>query len=64
MMTQTMLDDYGMMQDRLARLRQAIIRAEPAVLTDGRFEEMFVAPLNVIDIARQLIETLPPERRQ
>ncbi len=43
----------------LWQLRQTIIRVDPSVMHDGSFEEMFTAPINIIDIARELIENLP-----
>jgi hypothetical protein len=43
----------------LWQLRQAIIRAEPSVMHDGRFEEMFTTPVKIIGVARQIIEMLP-----
>lgn len=58
-MTNQLLQDFGQVEDRLLQLRQAIIRVDPTVMVDGRFEEMFVTPLSVIDVARKLIETIP-----
>ncbi len=43
----------------LLALRQAIIRAEPSVMLDGRFEEMITTPVSVIEFARELIEEKP-----
>ncbi|MFL7838272.1 MAG: hypothetical protein ACK2T4_07710 [Candidatus Promineifilaceae bacterium] len=43
----------------LWQLRQAIIRAEPSVMRDGRFEEMFTTPVRIIGVARQIIEMRP-----
>ena len=62
-MPNQMFEEYGRLEDRLSLLRQAIIRVDPSVMVDGRFEEMFVAPINVIDVARQLIETMPQIRQ-
>jgi len=54
-------DENNRLKVELWQLRQAIIRADPMVMHDGRFEKMFVAPVNIIDIARQLIEALPQQ---
>jgi hypothetical protein len=56
-------EEYYRLRAELWQLRQAIIRADPAVLHDGRFEEMFAAPVKIIDVARQLIETIPQLRQ-
>jgi hypothetical protein len=45
--------------EELALLRQSIMRAEPSVMLDGRFEEMIITPLSVIIIARELISQIP-----
>jgi hypothetical protein len=37
----------------LGQLRQAIIRADPSVMQDGRFEEMFTTPVRINGVARQ-----------
>lgn len=47
----------------LAQLRQVIVQTEPSVLFDGRFEDMIVAPVNIIAIAQDLIRELPGLRR-
>lgn len=44
------------LKEELKSLRRTIISVEPAVLVDGRFEEMITAPINVIGIARQVLE--------
>jgi hypothetical protein len=46
------------MKTQLTGLRQAIIQADPMVIVDGRFEKMMTAPINVIEIARELLESL------
>lgn len=40
----------------IGRLRQTIINVEPAVMLDGRFEEMITSPRATISVARQLLE--------
>ncbi|MFN2106005.1 MAG: hypothetical protein ACK2UR_21365 [Candidatus Promineifilaceae bacterium] len=57
-------DENSRLLDELWQLRQAIIRADPMVMHDGRFEKMFVAPVNIIDIARQLIDVLPRQPKR
>ena len=42
----------------LATLRQSFIKAEPMIMYDGRFEQMMIAPINVIYVARELIEEM------
>jgi hypothetical protein len=46
------------MKSQLSGLRQAVIQADPTVIVDGRFEKMMTAPINVIEIARELLESL------
>jgi hypothetical protein len=52
-------EENNRLKTELWQLRQAIIRAEPAVMHDGRFEEMFTTPVRIIGVARQIIELLP-----
>lgn len=52
-------EENNRLRAELWQLRQAIIRADPTVMHDGRFEEMFAAPVTIIDIARQMIEATP-----
>lgn len=52
-------DRQDQLEQELSILRQAIMRAEPSVMVDGRFEQMITSPVTVIHIARQLIERLP-----
>ena len=47
------------LKDELAALRQQIMLSDPSVMLDGRFEKMMVAPINVIAVARTLIEQMP-----
>ena len=47
------------LKDELAALRQQIMLSDPSVMLDGRFEKMMVAPINVIAVARSLIEQMP-----
>jgi hypothetical protein len=56
-------DPQARLHDALSTLRQAIIRAEPTVMVDGRFERMITTPLSVLDVARQLIEEIPQLRQ-
>lgn len=46
------------MKIQLSGLRQAVIQADPTVIVDGRFEKMMTAPITVIEIARELLESL------
>lgn len=46
------------MKTQLTGLRQAVIQADPMVIVDGRFEKMMTTPINVIEIARELLEAL------
>lgn len=50
------VDDDSLLAQELAALRQVIMRVEPAVMLDGRFEEMFTSPVTVLRIARRLLE--------
>ena len=45
-------------KSKLSGLRQAIIQADPTVIVDGRFEKMMAAPITVIEIARELLESI------
>lgn len=45
------------MKSQLSGLRQAVIQADPMVIVDGRFEKMMAAPITVIEIARELLES-------
>lgn len=56
-------DETNRLWEELALLRQSIIRADPSVMLDGRFEAMIITPITVIAIARELI-ALIPELRQ
>ncbi len=48
------------MKTQLTGLRRAVIQADPTVIVDGRFEKMMTAPITVIEIARELLESLAP----
>lgn len=50
------------LKDELASLRQQIMLADPSVMLDGRFEKMMIAPINIISVARSLIEQMPNGR--
>ena len=43
----------------LSSLRRTIMQVDPIVMVDGRFEQMILSPITVIDVARELIEKLP-----
>lgn len=45
------------MKSQLSGLRQAVIQADPTVIVDGRFEKMMTAPITVIEIARDLLDS-------
>ena len=47
-------------KSHLTGLRKAVIQADPMVIVDGRFEKMMTAPITVIEIARELLESLAP----
>ena len=47
------------LKSELASLRQLILQTDPSVMVDGRFEKMMVAPINIIAVARSLIEQIP-----
>lgn len=50
------------LKQKLATLRQTILRIDPSVMVDGRFEKMIVAPITVIDVACELIEAIPERK--
>lgn len=50
------IEEEDRLTDEIASLRQVIIRVEPSVMVDGRFEQMFTTPITVLRIARQLLE--------
>lgn len=43
----------------LYSLRKVIMQVEPVVMVDGRFEEMMLSPITVIDVARDIIQKIP-----
>lgn len=47
------------LKNELVSLRQLILQTDPSVMLDGRFEKMMVAPINIIAVARSLIEQIP-----
>lgn len=49
-------------KEELATLRQIILRVEPLVVLDGRFEKMITSPLSIIVIAGDLLDQLPAMR--
>ena len=52
-------DENRRLKAELAQLRRTIIKIEPLVLIDGRFEQMITAPINVIRVAQQILQNLP-----
>jgi len=44
----------------LSDLRRIIMKVEPVVMVDGRFEEMMLSPITIIDVAREIIAKIPP----
>lgn len=56
MMVDLIKHENQRLKEELKTLRRTIINVEPSVLVDGRFEEMMIAPINVIGIARQVLE--------
>jgi hypothetical protein len=46
----------------LSSLRRVIMQVEPVVMVDGRFEEMILSPITVINIAREIIQNIPQHR--
>lgn len=44
------------LEDELVALRQAILRVNPGVILDGRFESMITSPISILVVARELIE--------
>ena len=47
------------LKDELVSLRKLILQADPSVMLDGRFEKMMIAPINIIGVARNIIEQMP-----
>ncbi len=54
-MVDMILEENKRLKDELAALRQIIMRADPSVMLDGRFELMIISPVAVIGIARDLV---------
>ena len=52
-------EEIRLLKTELAHLRQALLRADPTILLDGRFERMIVSPVAVIGVARELVARLP-----
>lgn len=48
----------------LLSLRRVIMQVEPVVMLDGRFEEMIVSPITVINVARDILQKMPQYRVQ
>lgn len=44
----------------LSDLRRLIMQVEPVVMVDGRFEEMMLSPITIINVAREIIAKIPP----
>lgn len=62
-MWNSIAEENQRLKEELADLRQSILRVEPAVLMDGRFEQMITTPICIIAVARQLIDEMPAIRR-
>ena len=58
-MVERVAEENRLLRAELAGLRQAILRADPTVLLDGRFERMIISPIAVISIARELVARSP-----
>ncbi|MCA9964514.1 MAG: hypothetical protein KC423_09730 [Anaerolineales bacterium] len=43
-------------QTQLTQLRRAILKDEPTILYDGRFEAMIISPAAILEVACSLIE--------
>ena len=56
MIEQLLQEENRRLKRELAQLRRTIIKVEPTVLIDGRFEQMVTAPINVIRVAQQLLQ--------
>ncbi|MCB8943295.1 MAG: hypothetical protein H6658_06030 [Ardenticatenaceae bacterium] len=59
MLEELLQEENRRLKMELAQLRRTIIKVEPLVLVDGRFEQMATAPINVIRVARQILQNLP-----
>lgn len=56
------LKEHERIREELATLRQLIMKVEPAVILDGRFEKMITSPLSIVDVACDLIAQIPELR--
>lgn len=54
-----MQEENRRLKNELSSLRQVIMQADPTVMVDGRFEEMMLSPITVIDVARAIIKKIP-----
>ncbi len=50
------------LKQELSALRQTIMRVAPGVMYDGRFDQMIISPITILDIARELLQELIPNR--
>ncbi len=49
------LSKYERIEEELNVLRQTIMKVEPAVMIDGRFEQMILNPIQIVRIAERLL---------
>lgn len=62
-MINTFQEENQRIKQELAALRQAIIRVEPDVMHDGRFDQMFASPITILGVARELLQEMAQTRR-
>jgi hypothetical protein len=58
-MLNIMQEENQRLKGELSALRQVIMRVEPVVMLDGRFEEMITSPIAIIEVACQIIAQIP-----
>ena len=51
-------EENEQLRGEIASLRQMIIKVDPIIMVDGRFEEMMLSNRATLVIARQLLEKL------
>jgi len=59
-MLNIMQEENRRLKAELSDLRRIIMKVEPVVMVDGRFEEMMLSPITIIDVAREIIARIPP----
>ncbi len=57
------LTESERINDELVILRQVIMRVDPMVIHDGRFEKMIISPWSTLAIAREMLEQIPHLRQ-